>query len=167
VSAAKFGSNQRGTRSAPPTRFVFGVTDTPMIGNDLHKSVNQQAAIVIQIETLQAIKNLDAILTEVPDIDAVWLGSLDARVSMNLKGGFGIPMEEPEWIEATTLFFDTMKKHNKPYSGFSLATGEKMVNDTKDMCMAYVAMDALALMSMYQGLGEARAAIAASRAAGK
>jgi 4-hydroxy-2-oxoheptanedioate aldolase len=60
----------------------------------LHENVNKQAAIIIQIESLEGIKNLDAILTEAGDhIDSVWIGSLDARVSMGLSSFVG---QEPE-----------------------------------------------------------------------
>lgn len=55
---------------------------------DVWQNWNDSAAIMIQIETLEGINDLDAILTEVPDIDIIWLGSLDARVSMNLKAGW-------------------------------------------------------------------------------
>lgn len=51
---------------------------------------------MIQIETVEAIDNLDAILTGLPDIDAVWLGTLNIRVSMDLvTNGEGGP--EPEY----------------------------------------------------------------------
>lgn len=54
VSSAKYGTKQNGTRSAPPFRLVPYVTDTPYDSTrDLHKCLNDQAAIMIQIETLE------------------------------------------------------------------------------------------------------------------
>ncbi|KAL7954562.1 Phosphoenolpyruvate/pyruvate domain-containing protein [Trichoderma compactum] len=120
VSAAKFGSKQRGTRSAAPFRLVPGITDQAFDGTrDLHQNLNDQAAIMIQIESLEGINNLDAILTEVADIDIVWLGSLDARVSMNLSADTS--GQEKEWLEAKEKFFSVMEKHDKPYGGFGFA----------------------------------------------
>ncbi|UKZ78947.1 hypothetical protein TrVFT333_006695 [Trichoderma virens FT-333] len=101
VSAAKFGSKQNGTRSAPPFRLMPGVTDRPFqAGRDIFEALNDQAAIMIQIESLEGINNLDAILTEVPNIDMVWLGTLDARVEMNMSSNYGMGGNEPEWVEA-------------------------------------------------------------------
>src|SRR5271168_4206164 len=86
VSAAKFGAKHGGTRSAPPARLMPGLSDIPHDpSKTIWENLNEQAAIIIQIESLEGINNLDAILTEVGNhIDAVWIGSLDARVSMGL-----------------------------------------------------------------------------------
>jgi 4-hydroxy-2-oxoheptanedioate aldolase len=159
VSSAKFGTRQNGTRSAPPVRLIPGITDqkqNPKL--TLHENLNEQAAVMIQIETLAGIHNLDAILTEVPDIDVVWIGSLDARISMNLPGGLGIPMEEPEWKEALATFFATVKKHDKPYAGFSIGDSEQVRRDAEEqrMSVCFVGFDVLALMGMYGQLQGAR-----------
>lgn len=54
VSAAKFGTRQRGTRSAPPFRLIPYLTDTPYDSSrDIFTCLNDQAAIMIQIETLE------------------------------------------------------------------------------------------------------------------
>ncbi len=154
VSSAKYGTKQNGTRSAPPFRLLQGLTDTPYDPNrDLHKCLNDQAAVIIQIESLKGIQNLAAILSEVPDIDAVWLGTLDARISMNLGDD---PENSPEWLAAEQLFKDTLKKHNKPWAGFSLGGPEALAKNSEDMAMCFISCDILQLGAMAMQLYEAR-----------
>lgn len=120
ISATKYGTANKGTRSAPPFRLIPGVTDIPINPQrTIDQNVNDQAAVMIQIETLEAINNLDAILTQVPDIDVVWLGSLDVRVSMGLpRRPTGEP--EPEYLAAVQNFDDTLRKHDKPRGGIAM-----------------------------------------------
>ncbi|KAH6655231.1 Pyruvate/Phosphoenolpyruvate kinase-like domain-containing protein [Truncatella angustata] len=161
VSAAKYGTKQNGTRSAPPFRLVPGLTDQPMMGDDLHKSLNNQAAIMIQIETLEGIHNLDAMLAECPDVDIVWLGSLDARISMNLPGNMGMGGMEIEWVEAEKLFEETLKKHNKPRGGFGFGP---VVRQKTDQGYAFITYDAdvTRLGAMVQTLAQTKADVAYS-----
>jgi 4-hydroxy-2-oxoheptanedioate aldolase len=147
-SAAKFGAIRNGTRSAPPGRFLPGISD---IGRDptkeWHQNANDQAAVIIQIETLAAIHNLDDILTECGDqIDAVWLGTLDARVSMGLPANGGMGGTEQEWLDAVKLFESTMAKHNKPATGFSMGTPEQMERTARGKCLLVVGAELYAVM---------------------
>ncbi|KAK3938473.1 Pyruvate/Phosphoenolpyruvate kinase-like domain-containing protein [Diplogelasinospora grovesii] len=161
VSGAKFGSKRNGMRSAPPFRLVHGLTDTaaePERG--VWESLNEQGALMIQIETVEGIRNLDAILTEVPDIDAVWLGALDCRVSMGLPAGHGIRGSEPQWLEAAEMFHATVRKHNKPYAGFSFATGDELRKLTANMSMCMVTADTTKLAEMFHELTAAKEALA-------
>ena len=80
--------------------------------------MNDQAAIIIQIESEEGARNLDDILTAVGDkIDAVWMGTLDMRVSMGYDGFWG---SEPRFLEIVELYQNTLKKHDKPNSGMCL-----------------------------------------------
>lgn len=76
---------------------------------------------MIQIESKLGVDNLDEILTECPEIDIVWLGTLDCRISMSLPDlrTVGMRGEEKEWVELVEKFEKTMKKHDKPRGGFS------------------------------------------------
>lgn len=160
IGGTKFGTNERGFRSAPPYRLIPGVTATPFNPQrDIWRNWNDQAAVVIQIESFQGIENLDAILTEVPEIDAVWLGMLDARISMNMPSGFGVQCDEPEWIAAVDKFQATLKKHNKPYAGFAFSTGEELRKDTESMSMCLITSDVPKLMEMGGQLAEAKASL--------
>jgi len=119
VSAAKFGLKAKGNRSAPPCRWLSGIGD---IGIDPSRSiwenVNDQAAIIIQMESEEGVRNLDAILTAVGDqIDAVWMGTLDMRVSMGFDGFWG---SEPRFLETVELYQNTLKKHDKPNTGMCI-----------------------------------------------
>jgi len=155
-SSAKYGTASNGTRSAPPFRLIPGVNDSACYGNDLHQSVNDQAAIMIQIETLEGIKNLDAILTEVPQIDIVWLGTIDARVSMNLPANGGMGGPEQEWQDAVKLYEATIQKHNKAKAGFAFGTPEVMETTGKGNSFLIVAADVAALGSMMGQIAVAR-----------
>ncbi|KND90821.1 4-hydroxy-2-oxo-heptane-1,7-dioate aldolase [Tolypocladium ophioglossoides CBS 100239] len=163
VSAAKFGTKQNGSRSAPPFRLLPFLTDTPYDSTrDIHMCLNDQAAIMIQIESLEGINNLDAILTEVPDIDIVWLGSIDARISMNLPGNFGMRSDEPEWIAAREKFFAVMDKHDKPYGGFSFVNSPYSSNEAfkeaaKRMSFITITADVMHLLNLAQDLKDAKA----------
>ena len=150
VSAAKFGTKYGGSRSVPPFRLIPGLTDglinDKLVGG-IHENLNHQAAIMIQIESLEGIKNLDAILTEVPDIDCVWLGTLDAKVSMNLPANGGFGGNEPEWLEAVEIYEKTMAKHNKPKGGFAMGPPDMMKTLGKGKSFIVTSSDVLAFMS--------------------
>ena len=163
VSSAKFGVQNRGTRSAPPFRLTWGISDLPSDPNvTLMENLNRQAAIMIQIETIEGIDNLDAILTEVPDIDAVWLGILDIRASMGLKAtGFG--GTEPEYLQAVAKFEGILKKHRKPRGGQGLGTPEAMRKACKDNSINFIAVDAVALKGLADVLPVARKIFPAER----
>jgi 4-hydroxy-2-oxoheptanedioate aldolase len=157
VAGAKFGTKFRGARSAPPFRLVPGITDTCYDeSKTIHENWNEQAAIIIQIESLEGIKNLDAILTEVPEIDCVWLGPLDVRVSMGLQG-FGVDgADEEEWIAAQKIYYDTIAKHNKPSSGLALGSPQRRQEMGKGKCFVISCTDVSSLMGTLGELAEAR-----------
>ncbi|KAI9720463.1 MAG: hypothetical protein M1812_002969 [Candelaria pacifica] len=157
VSSAKFGTKSKGTRSAPPFRLIPGLTDMSIDSSKtLHQNLNEQAAVMIQIETLEGINNLDAILTAVPDIDAVWLGTLDARISMNLPGNGGMGGTEQEWVDAVATYENTMKKHNKPSAGFAIGDKDTMIKMGKGKSFLMVTADVMGLAGLAGGLQAAR-----------
>ncbi|KAL9947865.1 hypothetical protein D7B24_007627 [Verticillium nonalfalfae] len=166
ISAAKFGTKQNGSRSAPPFRLIPFVTDHAYDGQgDIHKALNNQAAIMIQIESLEGINNLDDILTACPDIDVVWLGTLDARISMNLPGNSGLGGSEPEWTTAVEKFRAVLDKHDKPYAGFAIpvapyGTPEKFKEAAKRMSFMTFTADVMHLMALGQDLQNARGLLA-------
>lgn len=154
VSATKYGAKIGGTRSAPPARLLPGFSDglvNPSM--TLHQNVNRQAAVAIQIESLEGIKNLDAILTECGEhIDSVWLGSLDARISMEFAAG-GMVGQEPEWLEAVALYESTLAKHNKPASGIAFGPPEAKAIMAKGKSFLVTGADVLGILGQGAELG--------------
>ncbi|KAJ5654237.1 hypothetical protein N7490_001240 [Penicillium lividum] len=158
VSAAKFGVARKGARSAPPARWLPGLSAMTIdASRSIWENVNDQAAVIIQIESELGVKNLDAILTSVGDqIDAVWIGTLDLRVSMGLDGMWG---EEPEFQNAIRLYEETLKKHNKPNSGQSFNENWTL---GANKSFTVVAGDWLAFLSQRDTIQSARQNLPAS-----
>lgn len=147
-SAAKFRAKIGGTRSAPPFRLAPGLTDDvadEKVG-DLYDNLNSQAAIIIQIESLEGLNNLDAILTECPDVDAVWLGTLDFRVSMGLPANFGMGGGEAEWTQCVEKYTAICRKHDKPMSGFCLPPMPGWQDKGRGLSFMMTAADVMALL---------------------
>lgn len=97
-----------------------------------------------------------------PDIDIVWLGSLDARVSMNLPGNFGMGGDEPEWKAARDRFFEVMDKHDKPYGGFAFTSppygsSEGFKKAAERMSLITVSADVMHLANLANDLKDAKA----------
>lgn len=158
-SAAKFGKKRNGTRSAPPFRLIPGLTDQVYDTEkhiDIWHAVNDQAAIMIQIETIEGINNLDAILTECPEIDAVWLGTLDCRVSMDLPGNGGMGGQEPEWMAATQKYMEVTEKHKIARGGFALGSDEFFTMLSKNLHFVVCASEILTLMTLQHDLQRSR-----------
>jgi 4-hydroxy-2-oxoheptanedioate aldolase len=154
VSSGKYGTKYSGSRSAPPFRLLPGISDAPFNPKmSVFENTNHQAAIIIQIESLKGIDNLDDILTAVPDIDAVWLGSLDCRLSMGLEGLGG---GEPEWLEAFEKYKSILRKHDKPSSGLALGTPEQKLKMGEGRAFVVTSADVAALLGHLGELYSAR-----------
>jgi 4-hydroxy-2-oxoheptanedioate aldolase len=147
IAAAKFERKANGSRSAPPELFLPGITDRVIDPSlPFHQNLNRQAAVIIQIESLEAIHNLDAILTEVGDqIDSAWLGSLDARISMDVSSG-GLDGDDGEWLKAKALYESTLRKHNKAASGLALGSHETKRAMARGRAFVVAAGDMFGLM---------------------
>ena len=67
--------------------------------------------MIPQIETKEAIKNLDAIL-EVPGISAIYIGPSDLSMALGKEPRAG--QSDPEVVEARNYILETAKKHGIP-----------------------------------------------------
>lgn len=155
ISAAKFGAKINGQRSAPPCRWLPGIADG-LVDSSLsfHENLNKQAAIIIQIESMEGINNLDAILEACGEhIDSVWLGSLDARISMGLPSFWG---EEPEWLAAVAIYESVLAKHGKAASGMAFGAPEVVAKVARGRSVLVVAADLFALMGTIGQYAEAK-----------
>lgn len=76
-----------------------------------------------------------------------------------LPAGHGIKGVEPEWLAAVDEFHATVRKHNKPYAGFSFATGDALRQMTSNMSMCMITADTTKLAEMMGELAEARATL--------
>ena len=86
----------------------------PRLSDTLHdpcitlwESFNRPPAIIIQLESAQGVRKLEAILTECGhQIDPCFIGTLDVRASMGFGGPWG---DEPEFLDTVQLFYSVIR----------------------------------------------------------
>jgi 2-dehydro-3-deoxyglucarate aldolase len=69
---------------------------------------NDEVALILQIEHIDAVKNIDQILNS-EEVDAAFIGPYDLSASMGLTGQF----EHPDYLAAIDLILGACKRHKK------------------------------------------------------
>ena len=90
---------------------AFGFAHDDYEGGDIADKIrvaNDRTLVICLIETVDGIKNIDAIAA-VPGVDVLWLGHFD------LTNFLGIPaqFEHPKYVQAIEKLVAAAKKHNK------------------------------------------------------
>ena len=94
----------------------FGPRRAGMFDPDYFSTANDEILVTVQIETGEALKNLDDIMA-VPGIDACYIGPYDLSVSL----GFGVPpkWDEPRYMAAIDRVLEVAARHGKPAGMFA------------------------------------------------
>ena len=92
----------QGIRSFGPIRAVY------YAGFDYFAHANDEVLCIPQIETVEALENLDDILS-VPGIDAVYIGPMDLSISMGITPE--MDGEAPEYVAARRRIVEGCRRH--------------------------------------------------------
>jgi 4-hydroxy-2-oxoheptanedioate aldolase len=101
----------RGYRSFGPIRAKYYGGGSTHGGGDYHNFADEETLVIPQIETREAIRNLDAIL-EVPGIGAIYIGPSDLSMALGKEPRKG--QSDPEVVEAIELILQTARRHGIP-----------------------------------------------------
>ena len=106
--AARFVSYMRyppdGVRSFGPTRVTFSA------GSDYGQHANSEMLGLAMIETAEAMKNLDAIVST-PGLDGIYIGPADLTLGLTgRKYPTGFDRQEPEMVDAIKTVLAAAKK---------------------------------------------------------
>jgi len=125
VKACKYPP--RGFRSFGPIRAKYYGGGGTHGGGDYHNFANDETLVIPQIETREAIRNLDEIL-DVPGISAIYVGPSDLSLALGKEPRKG--QNDPEVLEAKQYILDTAKRHGIP-AGIHTNSTEVTVNMIK------------------------------------
>jgi 4-hydroxy-2-oxoheptanedioate aldolase len=109
VAACKYPP--RGFRSFGPIRAKYYGGGGTHGGGDYHHFADEETLVMPQIETRQAIKNLDAIL-QVPGISAIYVGPSDLSMALGKEPRKG--QSDPEVVAARKTILEAAKRHGIP-----------------------------------------------------
>jgi 4-hydroxy-2-oxoheptanedioate aldolase len=80
-------------------------------GIDYFEHANEEIAIIVQIEHIEAVNRVNEILS-VEGVDAFLIGPSDLAISMGLKPKPGLDQTDPGYIEAVNKVLAVGKKHH-------------------------------------------------------
>ena len=100
-----------GIRSFGPIRAKYYSGGATHGGGDYHHHANEETLVIPQIETREAIGNLDEIL-QVPGISAIYIGPSDLSMAFNKDPRKG--QSDPELVEAKQRILEAAKHHGIP-----------------------------------------------------
>ncbi len=109
VRACKYPPD--GFRSFGPIRAKYSSGGAIHGGGDYHNYANEETLVIPQIETREAIKNLDKILTT-PGIGAIYIGPGDLAMALGKEPRKG--QTDPEFIEARQEILKKAKHYGIP-----------------------------------------------------
>lgn len=109
VSACKYPPT--GIRSFGPIRAKYYGGGGIHGGGDYHEFANDETLVIPQIETVEAIENIDAIL-KVPGISAIYVGPSDLAMALGSQPRAG--QKDPIVIEARRKIISACKRHGIP-----------------------------------------------------
>ena len=109
VGACKYPP--RGYRSFGPIRAKYYGGGNAHGGGVYHNFADEETLVIVQIETREAIKNLDEIL-QVPGLGAIYIGPSDLSMALGKEPRKG--QTDPEVLEAKAYILETAKKHGVP-----------------------------------------------------
>lgn len=100
-----------GIRSFGPIRAKYYAGGGTHEGGDYHEFANEETLVIPQIETQEAIDNLNEIL-QVPGISAIYVGPSDLAMSLGSQPRQG--QKDPAVVKARQEILDTCKRHGVP-----------------------------------------------------
>jgi 4-hydroxy-2-oxoheptanedioate aldolase len=109
VAACKYPP--RGFRSFGPIRAKYYGGGATHGGGDYHHFADEETLVIPQIETREAIRNLDEIL-DVEGISAIYIGPSDLAMALGKEPRTG--QLDPEVLEARLTILDAAKRHGIP-----------------------------------------------------
>jgi 4-hydroxy-2-oxoheptanedioate aldolase len=142
VSACKYPPT--GIRSFGPIRAKYYGGGSSHGGGDYHEFANDETLVIPQIETREAIANLDDIL-QVPGIAAIYVGPSDLAMALGSEPRAG--QKDNAVVEARQTILKACKRHGVP-AGIHTPSSEVALERIKDgFQLATIASDDRFLMT--------------------
>ena len=141
---------------------AFGVAHDDYTGeNNLAtmKSSNDEILLIGQIETVEGVKNVDAI-AQVEGLDVLWVGHFDLTNSMGIPGQF----DHPDYLAALEQVANAAK-HNGKSAGFMVSSVEEAgrMIERGYRCLGYSGDLWIYERALREGIGKVRAELVKGR----